>query len=157
MSQTYIRKITKIKDFIASCILWNTPNKRTEKAPLYFIDGIIGINSNESVLIGINEPTLYGLNIGQYERLREAYGLKDEDVFVGRNRNYMLFRNGNLRMKGTSISLEYNELNITANSINFNGVALTSIDGKLLINGKEIAVVGGDINTGTNKITGSGQ
>ena len=157
MSHTYIRKITKIKDFIASCILWNTPNKRTEKARLYFIDGIIGVNSEESVMIGVNEPTLYGFNVGEYEKIRENYGLKDGDVCVGRNRNYALFRNGNLRMSGTKFTVEYNELQILANSINFNGVVLTVADGKLLINNKEIAVVGGDINTSTNKITGSGQ
>ena len=157
MSHIYIRKITKIKDFIASCILWNTPNKRMEKAPLYFIDGIIGINSEESVMIGVNEPTLYGFNVGQYEKLRKDYGLKDDDDFVGRNRNYILFRNGNLNMKGTTLKLEYNELQIVANSINFNGISLTATGGKLFINGKEIAVVGGDINTTTNKITGSGQ
>lgn len=157
MSHTYIRKITKIKDFIASCVLWSSLNKRVEKAPLYFIDGIIGINSDESVLIGVNEPTLYGFNIGQYEKLRKDYGLADGDVFVGRNRNYMLFRAGNLRMKGATLTLEYNEVDIVANEINFNGVKLTSVGGKIFINDKEIAVVGGDINTETNKITGSGQ
>jgi len=154
---SYIRKITKIKDFVASCILWNTPDKRTEKAPLYFMDGIIGINSEESVMIGVNEPTLFGFNIGEYKKLRTTYGLKDGDVFVGRGRNYALFRNGNLTMKGGTLRLEYNALEVVANSLNFNGVVLKVVDGKLLINNKEIAVVGGDINTGTNKITGSGQ
>ena len=61
-------------------------------------------------------------------------------------------------MKGDQFNLTYNNVNILANSIRFNtDVELTSIGWKLLLNGKEIAVVGGDIDTGTNKITGSGQ
>lgn len=154
---SYIRKITKIKDFIASCVLWNMANKRTEEVPLYFIDGIIGVNSGESVMIGVNEPSLYGFNIGQYEALRKTYALKDKDVFIGRDKNYILFRDGSQVIGTDLISVTCNEVDITANKITFNGVELTVVANKLLINGKEIAVVGGDINTGTNKITGSGQ
>lgn len=153
----YIRQITKIKDFVASCILWDTPNKRMENAPLYFIDGLIAINSSESLLIGTNQPNLFGFNIGQYEELRKKYILKDGDVFIGRSENYTLFRSGSQTIKTKLLIANCEEATITANKITFNGVELTTVSGKLLINGKEIAVVGGDIDTGTNKITGSGQ
>ena len=154
----YIRKITKIKNFIASCILWNGgANKRLESAPIYFIDGLLAINSEESMLVGENQPELYCLNVGQYNKFREEIGLKDGDVVVGRKRNWMLFRGGNLTVRSTVIKITCNSINLEANSINFNGVSIQSDGGKILINGKEVAVVGGDISTSTKKIITSGQ
>jgi hypothetical protein len=154
----YIRKITKIKNFIASCVLWNGgTNKRNESAPLYFIDGLLAINSKESMLVGENQPELYCFNVGQYNEFRQEIGLKDQDVVLGRKRNWILFRAGNLTIKSSAIKITCNSIDVEANSINFNGISIQSLGGKILINGKEIAVVGGDISTITNKITTSGQ
>lgn len=146
-----IRRISSIKDFIATCILWKVGNQnRTEQSPIYFIDGLIAINSDESMMIGVNQNEFYCFNVGEYQAIREKMGLKDKDVFIGRDGNYLLFRDGELSIKTKNLKIE-------AEKIIFNGVEITSIANKILLNGKEIAVVGGDINTTTNKITGSGQ
>ncbi len=160
---SFIRKIEKIKDFIGHCTLWDLGDrKRKEKAPLYFIDGLIAINSEESMYIGYNQPTFYALRI--------KYAIKDKDVFLGRDENYLLFRGGDLTCKTKVLNLEAETINITATTINIeandiningtitlNGVAITVASGVISINGKPLAVVGGDISTITNKITTSGQ
>lgn len=147
----FIRKITKIKDFIASCVLWSIGDKnRNEQAPIYFIDGLISLNSSESILIGCNQPELFSFNIGQYEELRNKYQIKDNDIFLGRDSNYLLFRDANL-------TIQTEQLNINANKIVFNGVEITSLENIIYINEKAVAVVGGDINPTTNKIEVSGQ
>ena len=49
-------------------------------------------------------------------------------------------------------------MNVTVtNGITINEIPLNFIEGKVLINSKQVAVVGGDINIITSKITGSGQ
>lgn len=147
----FIRKISKIKDFIASCVLWNIgKNQRNEQAPIYFIDGLIAINSSSSMLIGENQPQLFSLNVGEYESLREKYQIKDNDVFIGRESNYLLFRDGNL-------IIETKSLNINAEKLIFNGVEIKSTSGIIYISEKAVAVVGGDVNPLTNKIQVSGQ
>lgn len=151
MSNALIRKIDKIKSFIATCTLWNAgSSKRTEESPLYFIDGLIAINSSESMLIGVNQQDFYAFNIGQYETLREKYGLKDNDVFLGRDGNYILFRDG-------SLTIESDQVSINCKKLVFNGVEITVDTNKILIAGKEVAVIGGGINTSTNTIETSGQ
>lgn len=173
-----IRKIQKIKDFVGHCVLWNLgERKRTEKAPFYFIDGLIAINSDESMYIGYNQPTLYALNVSENRALRVKYGIKDKDVFLGRDGNYLLFRDGNLTHKTKDLNIEAenvtynaqvlninaNTLNIVANNINItgtltlNGVPITVNSGIVSINAKPVAVVGGDISIATKKITTSGQ
>lgn len=146
-----IRKIDKIKNYLASCTLWNLgENKRKEDAPLFFVDGLISFNSEESILIGCNQDSYYALNISQNEELREKYAIKDKDVFLGRDGNYLLFRDGNL-------TIETGNININASKITFNGIDITMNTNILSVNGKQIAVVGGDINPTTNKIITSGQ
>jgi len=146
-----IRKINSIKNFVASCTLWNVGgSKRTEQSPLYFMDGLIAVNSSESMLIGVNQQDFYAFNIGKYEALREKYGLKDQDIFIGRDSNYILFRDGNLL-------IESKEITINCTKIILNGVEITVSGNKISVGGKEIAVVGGDINAVTNKIETSGQ
>lgn len=148
---SFIRNIDKIKDFIGHCTLWNLGNrKRKEQAPFYFMDGLIAINSDESMYIGYNQPTLYAFNISEALELRSKYGIKDKDVFLGRDENYLLFRNGNLTIKTK-------DLIINADKIIFNGIEITVASDIISIAGKPVAVVGGDISTVTNKITTSGQ
>jgi hypothetical protein len=88
-------------------------------------------------------------------------GLKDGDVFVGRNKNFILFRNGNQTIKSTIINIHANELQFVGNKINFNGVELYAEGGKLKLKVgaelKEIAVVGGEISTSHKTIITSGQ
>lgn len=146
-----IRKIDKIKDYIATCTLWNLgKNKRTEESPIFFMDGLISLNSSGSMLIGTNQETFYCFGVDKFEELRSKYSIKDKDVFLGRDGNYILFRDGNL-------TIETENINITATKITFNGVDITMSAGKLSVNSKEIAVIGGDINPTTNKIITSGQ
>jgi hypothetical protein len=148
---SFIRKIDKIKNFIASCVLWKLGDtNRMAKAPLYFIDGLIAINSSESMLIGENQPDLFALNIGEYQKLREQYQIKDNDVFVGRENNYLLFRDGVLTIKTT-------DLVINASKIIYNGLEINVTANIISINGKQVAVIGGDVDLLTGKITASGQ
>ena len=154
----FIRKIDKIKDFVASCTLWNLGiSKRSEKSALYFMDGLIAINSKESMLIGENQPEFYAFNIGKYEEMRNKYAIKDNDIFLGRDENYLLFRDGKLSLKTNELNIDSTNINITCTTLNINGIAFAFTDGKLSINGKEVAVVGGEISTSTKTITTSGQ
>lgn len=110
----------------------------------------MAFNSEESIMIGTNQETLYALNVSKNEKLRAKYGLKDKDVFLGRDGNYLLFRDGNL-------TINTGNINITADKITFNGVDIKMSEGVLSVNDKPIAVVGGDVDPITNKITISGQ
>lgn len=135
-----------------------TPDMQSD---VYFMDGIIGINSDASVIVGKSDATTYGMIISKAESTITKNGLKDGDVFVGRDRNYVLFRNGNQTIKSTIININANELQFVGNKINFNGVELYSEGNKLKIKVgaelKEIAVVGGSVNISTGQIISSGQ
>lgn len=157
-----LRQIKKliIKTYIYVLITkWQVDGKSvSEQAQVLFPDGFVGLSSQSKTIMSEFQAENYAQLVIDAKDLINAYGLKDGDAFFGRYMNYGLFRAGSLSMKGDQFTLTYNNVNILANSIRFNtDVELTSIGGKLLINGKEIAVVGGDIDTGTNKITGSGQ
>jgi len=128
---------------------------------IYFIDGLVGINSNASVLTGKSDATRYALIVDKNSRLIDTHGLTDGDVLVGRERNYILFRAGDQLIKSTEISVIANQINITANKIVFNGIELFVEAGKLKIKVgselKEVVVVGGTADTTTGKIITSGQ
>jgi len=103
----------------------------------------------------------YGITLDKYAKLIKDYSLKDGDVFLGRNRNYLLFRNGNQSLKSGTLTVEANEVNVVANKINFNGVELYSEGGKIKVKVgatlKEMVVVGGTVNLSTGQIITSGQ
>lgn len=156
------------------------------KPMVLFPDGIIGINSNSKVSVEEYQETNYAKFYSDYRSLLSKYALKDMDVFLGRDSNYILFRDGITKLENTSLEitsdsslLTSKELNVVSDSslitskvldvvsetsievttpiLTLNGVGITVVAGKLFIGGKEVAVVGGDIDPTTNKITVSGQ
>lgn len=139
-------------------VRWNLGKESlTETAKVLFPDGIIAINKDGKAWISQFQSDNFALLVDGAEKLITDYSLKDGDVFVGRNRNYLLFRNGDLKIKCATLEIDCNNIEILTNEININGVILTFVDGKILINSKEVAVVGGDISVLTSKITTSGQ
>lgn len=142
------------------------------KPMVLFPDGIIGINSNSKVSVEEYQETNYAKFYSDYRSLLSKYALKDMDVFLGRDSNYILFRDGITKLENTSLEITSDSslitskvldvvsetsIEVTTPILTLNGVGITVVAGKLFIGGKEVAVVGGDIDPTTNKITVSGQ
>lgn len=154
----FIRKIKKL--IIGTVVKTYFPTYFIENqsvdisSDIYFIDGVIGINSSSKVLTGKSDATRYAFIIERYEDLIKELSLVDNDVLVGRSSNYLLFRDGKL-------SVVSSEIDVTADKITFNGVELYSDSGKIKIKVgdtlKEVVVVGGTVNTTTGEIITSGQ
>lgn len=161
----YIRKIKKLivsnlaKAYFSTYQIGN--NSVDLSSDIYFIDGVVGINSESKILTSKSDAVRYAMIIDKYESIISNNDLKDKDVFVGRNSNYILFRNGNQTIKSSTVLVQANEIDVIANKINFNGVELYSEAGKLKIKVgsllKEVAVVGGTVNLSTGQIITSGQ
>jgi hypothetical protein len=97
------------------------------KSDVYFMDGVIGINSDSSVIVGKSDADTYAMIVSKAQDVITKNGLKDGDVFIGRNKNFVLFRNGNQTIKSTIINIHANELQFVGNKINFNYTYITSI------------------------------
>ena len=157
-----------------------------ETIPILFGDGLISINSQAKMNIGEYQAENYATLVSDGFDLVKKYSLKDGNVFLGRDENYLLMRGGDLDIKTKDLNIETNDisieannldlncqdinitcqdliltatsLNITCPSITINGIVFAFTGGKLSINGKEVAVIGGDIDPViTNKIITSGQ
>lgn len=159
-----LRKINKISISAASLVLanftkWRLGNESIDTdVQMLFPDGIIAINSDSKSWISKFQAKNYALFASDYANLIKKYSLKDKDVFIGRENNYLLFRNGDLEIKSKTFNIACDDINITvANKIKINDIELTFIEGKMLIGGKEIAVVGGSVDPETHLINTSGQ
>lgn len=159
-----LRRINKITITAASAVLSNFTKWRLidesidTEVQMLFPDGIIAINTDSKSWISKFQAKNYALFTSDYADLIKKYSLKDKDVFIGRENNYLLFRNGDLEIKTKNLKIDCDEANIiVANKIKINNVELTFVAGKMLIGGKEIAVVGGSVDSGTYLINNSGQ
>ena len=130
----------------------------TNDVDVLFPDGIISINSLSKAVISKFQSEHKAVLADYSVDLIAKYNLVDGDIFLGRDSNYLLFREGSLSIESDQLNIDCNDVNITvANSITVNGIELTFVADKMLINGAEIAVVGGDVNPTTHKIEISGQ
>lgn len=161
-----IKKIAINTTVIASFTKWRLGNQDSDAdVDVLFPVGCVGIKSDAKAWISKFQANNYSFLVKDYQELIAKYSLVDNDLFYGDDENYILLRNGSMTIKSADINLNCTNLNLTcddiaitvANSITVNGIALTFVADKFLINGIEIAVVGGDISTVTNKITVSGQ
>lgn len=146
--------------------LWKIENRKINRdVDVLFPDGLISINSNSKAEISDFGEKNNAKFVTYALDLISKYSLIDGDVFLGRDSNYILFRSGSINLKTDTLTIDSNEINIDCNEININvtnsvtinNVALTFVGDKMLVNGKEVAVVGGDVNPSTNKISVSGQ
>lgn len=161
-----IKKLIINNGLSAKYNLWSIGDKNIERdVDVIFPDGLISINSSSKIQVTDFGERNRAKIVTYAADLINKYSIVDGDVFLGRDSNYLLFRNGSLSIQSTNLDININELNIdcedininVTNAITINNVPLTFVGDKMLINGKEIAVVGGDINPSTNKISVSGQ
>lgn len=158
----FIRKLKKLflkKILIGKFINYATINTEFE-AKIYSPDGVISMNQDAKIMAMKNDGAdTVGILVDTNERIHEAIGLNYNDLFVGRERNYIHFKgSGNINVKGTVIEIRANEIDVIANTINFNGIIIQKLEsGELALNGKAIAVIGGTIDPLTNQIITSGQ
>ena len=121
---------------------------------IVYPDGIISVNPNAYAISYVDQYGVFVSNVvdvNNYVNLIKKYEIVNQDLFVGREENYIIFRtNLSLQIKNNSTILD-------TQTIIINGLEFTVNNGKFFINGKEVAVVGGDINPSTNKIINSGQ
>lgn len=159
-----LRKINKISISAASLVFsnftkWRLGNESIDTdVQMLFPDGIISINKDSKSWISKFQAKNYALFAGDYADLIKKYSLKDKDIFIGREDNYLLFRNGDLEIKTKNLNIDCDDINITvANKIKINDIELTFVAGKMLIGDKEIAVVGGSVDPESYLIETSGQ
>ena len=154
-----VKKLTLKNILTATFARWSMDGKDLDaQVDVLFPDGMIAINSSAKCWISKFQVDNYALLVKDNYELIEKYSLVDGDVFIGRDSNYLLFRDGSLAVKTDQLNIDCKDINITVeNAVTINGVELTVVGGKLLLNGVELAVVGGNINTTSNKITTSGQ
>lgn len=120
--------------------------------------GCVGISSSAKTWISKFQADNYAFLVSNASAVIDKFQLQDGDYFYGKDENYLLVQDDNMTIKTKVLNLLVDNINITvSNNITVNGIVLTFNDNKMLINGKQIAVVGGDISTITNKITTSGQ
>ncbi len=132
------------------------------ESEVVYPDGIISVNQNAYSITMKDEYGVFISNIVDADNainLINKYKIVDNELLVGREENYIIFRNNfSLQIKNNDTICESsNSFQISSNEIDFNGIKLTVANGKLLLNGKEISVVGGDIDPTSNKIINSGQ
>lgn len=136
-----------------------------KEADVLFPDGLISINSSSKAIIQEVQSDLYAQLVNNGQEIIEKNSLKEGDIFSGRLENYLLFRDGNLKIKSKTLEVDCNQFNISCNSININvsnivinnNINLSFVGDKISINGKEIAVLGGTVNLTTGIINNSGQ
>jgi hypothetical protein len=161
----FVRNLTKTKIGKTIQSIWNQwfvqGDKISKTGDMIFIDGLVSFDDEGKIAACKNDAQTITFPVSFAERIIKVMGIKSKDVFLGREGNYLFFRNGNLNIKTTSLTINANDININANKIIFNGVNIYSIDGKLKIGNdeaqKEVAVIGGDVDPITNKIITSGQ
>lgn len=111
----------------------------------------------------ISEPTDYYATNAQIYNAIQAEGLSDiEDCFlggvIGSNR-IVIKQNGEIKIKSSSgasiVFSSSGEMHINAEQINIGNI-LTFLNGKVYINNKEVATVGGSTSDGATIVT-SGQ
>ena len=134
-------------------------------AKVLFSDGLISINSQSKSMIHQLQADRYGFLVGDGEEIIKEHSLVDNDLFLGRIDNYLLFREGNLKLNCKELDLTATDINVNCDSININvannitinGIVFSFVGNKVSIAGKEIAVIGGDVNLLSGKIIVSGQ
>lgn len=151
---------------------WKIENEQIEdQVQVLFIDGMIAFDSSAKALISKVQADNYALMVKDGKGIIDKYSLKDKDIFLGRDENYLLFREGNLDFKSKNIVLNCEQFNINCDALNIespninintdsiilNGVEITIVGNKVILNGKEIAVIGGQVNLTSGDIIVSGQ
>lgn len=154
-----IKKITissTVKSFFSR---WRIEGKDYEASvDILFPVGCIGITSKAKNWINKFQAENKAILVSDGSDLIKKFNLKDGDFFYGEADNYLLLKDKNLQIKTKSLNIDCQDINITTSgNITINNVVFSFSADKISIGGKEIAVVGGDINTSTNKITTSGQ
>lgn len=145
-----------VKSFFAR---WKIEGKDVNSSvDVVFPIGCIGISSKAKSWISKFQAENYSFLVSNYQNIISKFSLKDGDYFYGKDENYILIQGENIFIKTKQLNINSDSININvANSIVLNGVPITISGNKILFNSKEVAVVGGDISTVTNKITTSGQ
>lgn len=121
---------------------------------IVYPDGIISVNPNAYAVSHVDQYGVFVSNVvdvDNYVNLIKKHEIVNQDLFVGREENYIIFRTN------LSLQIKNNNTILDTQTIVINGLQFTVNNGKFFINGKEVAVVGGDINPSTNKIINSGQ
>lgn len=156
--------IRKLKQLIYNKVLtgkfFNYNNIAQFEATIYSPDGIISMNTQAKIMAMKNDSAdSVGMLVSDNERLLKVIGISYDDVFVGKEKNYIHFKStGNISIKGTEVDINCNSISITTNSINFNGILISKLEtGELAINNNPIAVIGGTVDPVTNQIITSGQ
>jgi hypothetical protein len=132
------------------------------ESEVIYPDGIISVNQDAYSITMKDEYGVFISNIVDCDNainLINKYKILDQELLVGREENYIIFRKDfSLQIKNNTTTFECaNTFKVVSPEINFNGIKLTILNGKLLLNGKEISVVGATIDPATNKIINSGQ
>lgn len=145
-----------VKSFFAR---WKIEGKDVNSTvDVLFPVGCVGISSQSKSWITKFQAENYSILVSNYQDIISKFSLKDGDYFYGKDNNYILVQGDNISIKTKQLNIESENININVtNGINLNGVQITISGNKILFNSKEVAVVGGDISTVTNKITTSGQ
>lgn len=159
-----IRNIIKLilgKQLFAQFVKWTIDGSAVmDTAKIFFIDGVTAFTSDADVLLGLIPGSNFGIIGSNAEDIIKLLNMQSGDVVLGRplDGNYILFRAGSSMAKGKELILSYDTFNLMASSFKFNsGMNITSEGGKLFINGKEIAVIGGTVDPTDNTIITSGQ
>lgn len=155
-----IKQIFINSGVVSNYLQWKLGTQEVvDKVPVLFQSGCIGINSKAKLWISKFQAKNYAFIVNDYSDLITKYSLQDGDYFYGFEDNYIIFRSsGDIFIKTKDLNIESQNINITlTDKIIVNGINLAFSGSKFTINNKEIAVVGGDVNPSTNKITVSGQ
>jgi len=154
-----IKKITINSTVKALFSKWRIEGKDYDgTADVYFPIGCVGISSQGKSWINKFQADNNALLVSDAKTIIQQFNVKDGDYFYGDSTNYLLLQDGNINIKTKSLDINCESINITTtNNITINGVVFSFSANKISIGGKEVAVVGGDISTVTNKITTSGQ
>lgn len=126
----------------------------TSNIGLFFTQGLISIKESNKMQIINAEDGIKGTPISQ--NIPDIYKVGNTLLYEASNQNnYALFQDGNIKIKTDKLTIEANNIEINCSNFILNGVAFSVISGKLFINNKEVAVIGGEIVN--NIINSSGQ
>ena len=153
-----IKKLAIKTTVVAHFTGWKIENKDIDNfSNVLFPSGIISINSSDKVMTYQVLDDKFGFILTDGSFYIKKYGLKDPDSFVGRDENYLLFRDGNLQQKTKDYNLEAETVTIDANIVDITANNITLNVGTLNLNADIINIDSDNINvTVTNNITVNG-
>lgn len=138
---------------------WKIEGKNeTDDVQTLFPVGCIGLKKTAKLWISKFQANNYSFFVSDYADIIKKFNLKDGDYFYGKDNNYILVQDNDIKIKTANLNVDLDNLNITiSGNIKINDIILSFSENKISINGKEIAVIGGDVNTTSGKIITSGQ